>query len=147
VSTIGRLNWYKHRSQFPAAVHETSSSVGNISDNMTSYTYKGPVDTSVQPDLSKLKGKSAIVTGGTSGIAPSFWPILKCNRCNRNWKGICRSINQGWVWAPLSANADKTNPIMLSSRLTASFIASLSLLATSTKRKAKRLLKMLRSMG
>lgn len=31
---------------------------------MTSYKYTGPVDSSVEPDLSKVKGKSAIVTGG-----------------------------------------------------------------------------------
>ena len=31
---------------------------------MTTYTNTGPVDCSVQPDLSKVKGKSAIVTGG-----------------------------------------------------------------------------------
>jgi len=31
---------------------------------MTTYKYTGPVDCSVEPDLSKVKGKSAIVTGG-----------------------------------------------------------------------------------
>jgi len=39
---------------------------------MTTYTYTGPVDCSVEPDLSKVKGKSAIVTGGEYTFTP--WP-------------------------------------------------------------------------
>lgn len=32
------------------------------------YTYTGPVDCSVLPDPSKLRGKSVIVTGGANGM-------------------------------------------------------------------------------
>lgn len=32
------------------------------------YTYNGPIDTSVAPDRSSMKGKSVIVTGGANGM-------------------------------------------------------------------------------
>lgn len=32
------------------------------------YTYNGPVDTSVAPDLAKMKDKSVIITGGANGM-------------------------------------------------------------------------------
>ncbi|PMD37857.1 short chain dehydrogenase/ reductase [Hyaloscypha variabilis F] len=36
------------------------------------YTYTGPVDNTVIPDKSKLKGKSVIVTGGANGIGEAL---------------------------------------------------------------------------
>jgi hypothetical protein len=36
------------------------------------YTYTGPVDNTVLPDKSKLRGKSVIVTGGANGIGEAL---------------------------------------------------------------------------
>lgn len=36
------------------------------------YTYTGPVDHTVVPDKSKLRGKSVVVTGGANGMGAAF---------------------------------------------------------------------------
>jgi NAD(P)-dependent dehydrogenase (short-subunit alcohol dehydrogenase family) len=36
------------------------------------YTYTGPVDHTVKPDLSQVKGKSVIVTGGANGMGEAM---------------------------------------------------------------------------
>ncbi|KAL1882404.1 hypothetical protein Plec18167_002820 [Paecilomyces lecythidis] len=39
---------------------------------MNPYTITGPVDCSVKPDLSVLKGKSVIITGGAGGLGEGY---------------------------------------------------------------------------
>src|SRR5882757_4844025 len=36
------------------------------------YTYTGPVDHTVKPDLSQIKGKSVTVTGGANGMGETM---------------------------------------------------------------------------
>lgn len=40
------------------------------------YTNTGPLDCSIPPDLSQLKGRSAIVTGGASGLGEAYVEAL-----------------------------------------------------------------------
>ncbi|GAD99607.1 conserved hypothetical protein [Paecilomyces variotii No. 5] len=39
---------------------------------MNPYTFRGPVDCSVKPDLSVLQGKSVIITGGAGGLGEGY---------------------------------------------------------------------------
>lgn len=62
------------------------------------YKYSGPIDTTVSPDLSTLKGKSVIVTGGVYSLSyPAFKQILTCNRCQWSRRSIRSSILGSWV--------------------------------------------------
>jgi NAD(P)-dependent dehydrogenase (short-subunit alcohol dehydrogenase family) len=44
----------------------------SASIEMAAYKSSGPIDCSVKPDLSKVKGRTAIVTGGASGIGRAY---------------------------------------------------------------------------
>jgi len=44
----------------------------DLNMSVPEYEDRGPVDCTVEPDLSRLKGKSVIVTGGVSGIGKAY---------------------------------------------------------------------------
>jgi hypothetical protein len=53
------------------------------------YTYNGPVDNTVLPDKSQLKGKSVIVTGGEylRDERSAKVSLLTLHRCERHRRG------------------------------------------------------------
>lgn len=78
---------------------------------MEGYKHTGSIDCDLECPTGHLKGTTAIVTGGvwsrSEGLPLSRALSLvhdrpqpltpRSNRCRGNWRGICSSVERGWV--------------------------------------------------